>query len=179
MKRLTDYEAAWVLGGAERVALTMFVTMVTAGQLEVACKRQRVKEGEAPLTAAEGSAALRIETAALDLLPESGLPVDEFVARLAAKPAIKTLDAALSTQGVSRPRVLPRFSPLHRELREQPATGVRRVAVLGVEGIEDARLRDIFEHPLPDTPKYAKVHPIRDNTFDGTIGPTPGIIYGP
>ncbi|MFI5729919.1 hypothetical protein ACIA49_07315 [Kribbella sp. NPDC051587] len=178
MKRLTEYETAWVLGGAERVALTVFVAMVNAGQLEVAYKRQRVREGERPLTAADGSAALRIETAALDLLPESGLAVDDFGARLAASPALKALDSALAAKGVARPRFLARFSPLHRELREQKATGVRRVAVLGVDGIEDERLREIFEHPLPAVPKFATVNPIRDNTFDGSIGPTPGIIYG-
>ncbi|WP_405062686.1 hypothetical protein OG474_13925 [Kribbella sp. NBC_01505] len=174
MTKLTEYETAWVLGGAERVALTVFIAMAAAGQLEVGFKRQRVKEGEAPLMSAEGTAALRIETAALELLPESGLPIDEFITRLAGRPAIKTLD-----EGVSRPRVLSRFSPLHRELRAENPTGVRRVAVLGVAGIEDERLREIFEHPLPGVPKFAGVHPVRDNTFDGTIGPTPGILYGP
>ncbi|WP_344149477.1 hypothetical protein [Kribbella yunnanensis] len=191
MNRLTDYETAWILGGAGRVALTVFITMTTAGQLDVAYKRQRVKEGEAPLDSVDGSTAasgagsaagsvgLRIESAALDLLPESGLPVYEFVTRLAASPAIRALDSALEARGVRRPRVLPRFSPLHRQLREEAATGVRRVAVLGVEGIEDERLRDIFEHPLPGVPKFAGVNPIRDNTIDGTIGPHPDLqVWG-
>ncbi|MFB6725481.1 hypothetical protein ACFCV3_35200 [Kribbella sp. NPDC056345] len=177
MKRLTDYETAWILGGAERVALTVFVTMATAGQLEVGFKRQRVKEGEAPLEAAEGSAALRIETAALDLLPASGLPVDEFVAQLTASQAVMALDDALAAQGVVRPRILPRFSPLHRELREQVATGLRRVAVLGVAGIDDLRLREIFENPLPEVPQFERVNPIKDNTFDGTLDRSPGGSY--
>jgi hypothetical protein len=74
--------------------------------------------------------------------------------------------------------VLPRFSPLHRELREEPATGVRRVAVLGVEGIEDERLRDIFENPLPGVPKFAEVPQFRDDPADSVIDPPPSVFYG-
>ena len=176
MKRLTDYEAAWVLGGAERVALTVFVAMTVSGQLDVAYKRQRVREGEVPLSAADDSS-VRIETAALELLPSSGLTVGEFLTQLATAPVLETLDEALATKGVRRPAVLPRFSPLHRELREQPATGVRRVAVLGVEGIDDERLRDIFEHPLPGVPRVAEVPPFRD-TYDGMNEPSRYAWYG-
>ncbi|HEY3560420.1 MAG TPA: TIGR04222 domain-containing membrane protein [Kribbella sp.] len=165
MERLTTYEIAWLVGGAERAALVVFVALAADGRLDVAHKRQRVK-------VARSESTYPVEAAALELVPESGLAVGEFLRRIAATPAVADLGAAVRAKG--QLRVLRRFSPTYRDLLEHPGTGVRRVAVLGVPAVEDERLRDMLEHPLPPMPKIDPLTPVRDNTFDGSIGPSPG-----
>ena len=44
--------------------------------------------------------------------------------------------------------------------------------------IEDERLRDLLAHPLPAMPRIEPFTPVRDNTFDGSIGPSPGTGSG-
>ena len=168
MNKLTTYEAAWLIGGAERAALVIFVALATDGRLEVADKRQRVK-------LVRSEATYPVEAAALALVPESGLGVADFRTRIAATEAVKELEAAVRAKG--QLRMLRWFSPTYRDLLEHPGTGVRRVAVLGVPGIEDERLRDMLEHPLPAMPKIDPFKPVRDNTIDGTLGPTTGSGY--
>ncbi|TDW81230.1 TIGR04222 domain-containing membrane protein [Kribbella sp. VKM Ac-2566] len=168
MNKLTTYEAAWLIGGAERAALVIFVALATDGRLEVADKRQRVK-------LVRSEAAYPVEAAALALVPESGLGVADFRTRIAATEAVKELETAVRAKG--QLRMLRWFSPTYRDLLEHPGTGVRRVAVLGVPGIEDERLRDMLEHPLPAMPKIDPFKPVRDNTIDGTLGPTTGSGY--
>jgi hypothetical protein len=165
MNKLTTYEAAWLIGGAERAALVIFVALATDGRLDVADKRQRVK-------LVRSESAYPVEAAALALVPESALGVADFLARIAATGAVKDLEAAVRAKG--QLRMLRWFSPTYRELLEDPGTGVRRVAVLGVPGIEDERLRDMLEHPLPAMPKIDPFNPVRDNTVDGSIGPSQG-----
>ncbi|TDW89224.1 uncharacterized protein (TIGR04222 family) [Kribbella pratensis] len=168
MNKLTTYEAAWLIGGAERAALVIFVALATDCRLEVADKRQRVK-------LVRSEAAYPVEAAALALVPESGLGVADFRTRIAATEAVKELEAAVRAKG--QLRMLRWFSPTYRDLLQHPGTGVRRVAVLGVPGIEDERLRDMLEHPLPAMPKIDPFKPVRDNTIDGTLGPTTGSGY--
>jgi uncharacterized protein (TIGR04222 family) len=165
MERLTTYEVAWLVGGAERAALVVFVALAADGRLDVAHKRQRVK-------VARSESTYPVEAAALELVPESGLAVTDFLRRIAATRAVADLGAAVRAKG--QLRVLRRFSPTYRELVKHPGTGVRRVAVLGVPGVEDERLRDMLEHPLPPMPKIDPLTPVRDNTIDGTIGPSEG-----
>lgn len=165
MDGLTDYEVGYLVGGAPRAALVALVTLAADGRLEVAYKRQRVKVSRT-------GSKYPVEAAALGLVPESGLGVAEFLADLAATPAVADLEKALRAKG--QLRFLRWFSPTYRGLTAQPGTGVRRVAVLGVPGIEDERLRDVLEHPLPPMPRIDPMLPVRDNTFDGSIGPSQG-----
>lgn len=165
MDKLSTYEGAWLAGGAERAALVAFVALAADGRLDIADKRQRVKVARAEST-------YPVEAAALALIPESGLGVAEFLGRLAATKAVADLDAAVRAKG--QLRFLRWFSSTYRDLAARPGTGLRRVAVLGTAGIEDAQLREIVEHPLPEMPKVAAANPVRDNTVDGSIGPSPG-----
>ncbi|MGZ0150296.1 TIGR04222 domain-containing membrane protein [Kribbella sp. WER1] len=165
MERLTPYEVAWLVGGAERAAVVVLVTLAGDGRLEVAYKRQRVK-------AVGTESTYPVEAAALELVPESGLTVPEFVARVAATPAVADLGTALRAKG--QLRALRWFSSTYRELLARPGTGARRVAVLGVPWVEDDRLREMLANPLPEMPKIDPFNPIKDNTIDGSIGPTSG-----
>ncbi|MFD7156390.1 TIGR04222 domain-containing membrane protein [Kribbella sp. NPDC059898] len=165
MDRLTPYEVAYLVGGAGRAAVVVFVTLAGDGRLEIAYKRQRVK-------AVRTDSTYPVEAAALALVPESGLTVPEFLAAVAATPAVAELGAAVRAKG--QLRALRWFSRTYRELREHPGTGVRRVAVLGVPGIEDDRLREMLANPLPGMPRVDPFSPVRDNTIDGSIGPSPG-----
>ncbi|MET9314186.1 TIGR04222 domain-containing membrane protein [Kribbella sp. NPDC003505] len=169
MTQLTTYEAAWLLGGAQRTALVVLVALATDGRLEVAYKRQRIK-------ILRTEATYPLEAAALALVPASGLGVADFLARVAATEAVADLRAAIRAKG--QLRILRRFSPTYRELIADPGTGVRRVAVLGVPGIEDERLRDMLANPLPAMPKIDPFSSVRDNTEDGTIGPSEGTWTG-
>ncbi|RZU20132.1 uncharacterized protein (TIGR04222 family) [Kribbella rubisoli] len=165
MDKLSTYEVAWLVGGAERAALVTFVALAADGRLDVAYKRQRVKVARTEST-------YPVEAAALALVPESGIGVTELLARLAALPEVAGLNAAVRAKG--QLRFLRWFSSTYRDLAARPGTGLRRVAVLGVPGIEDVQLRDMLEHPLPDLPKIDPVVPVRDNTIDGSIGPSSG-----
>lgn len=165
MDRLTPYEVAYLVGGAERAAVVVFVTLTGDGRLEVAYKRQRVKKVRA-------ESAYPVEAAALELVPDSGLTVPEFLTAVAATPAVADLGTAVRAKG--QLRFLRRFSSTYRELLAHPGTGARRVAVLGVPGIADDRLREMLANPLPPMPKINPLHPVRDNTVDGTIGPSTG-----
>jgi uncharacterized protein (TIGR04222 family) len=170
MNSLTTDEIAWLVGGARRVALVTFVSLATDGRLEVAYRRQRV-------TVARKDAADRVSAVALALVPESGLRVDEFIDQVAATKPVTDLNAAVLAKG--HPRLLRWLSPAFRALVQQPGTGLRRVAILGVPGVEDERLRDILEHPRPEVPKFTPHKAIADNSIDGTIGPDPNIMSGP
>ncbi|MGW7679104.1 TIGR04222 domain-containing membrane protein [Kribbella sp. NPDC054772] len=165
MDKLTTYEIAWLVGGSERAAVVVLVTLAAGEQLEVAYKRQRIR-------VARVESAYPVEAAALDLVPDSGIGVSEFLAAVAASPAVTALEKDVRAKG--QLRGLRWFSKTYRELREHPGTGVRRVAVLGVPAIEDQELRDMLAHPLPGMPKIDPMLPVRDNTIDGTIGPSPG-----
>ncbi|WP_329004147.1 TIGR04222 domain-containing membrane protein [Kribbella sp. NBC_00709] len=165
MDSLTPYEVAWLVGGAERAAVVTFVALATDGRLDIAYKRQRVK-------VARAESVYPIEAAALAVVPETGLGVGDFLAQVAATPEVADLDRAVRAKG--QLRFLRWFSPTYRGLAEHPGTGVRRVAVLGVPGIEDEQLRNLLEHPLPGVPKIDPLTPVRDNTFDGSIGPSNG-----
>ncbi|MER7250889.1 TIGR04222 domain-containing membrane protein [Kribbella sp. NPDC000426] len=165
METLTAYEVAWLVGGAERAALVTLVALAADGRLEIAYKRQRVKVARTEST-------YPVEAAALALVPDSGLGVAEFLVRLAATKEVAGLDAAVRAKG--QLRFLRWFSSTYRDLAARPGSGLRRVAVLGAAGIEDAQLREVVEHPLPEMPKVASIKPVRDNTVDGSIGPSPG-----
>lgn len=165
MDRLTRYEVAYLVGGAERAAVVVFVTLAGDGRLEIAYRRQRVKVVRTEST-------YPVEAAALALVPESGLTVPEFLTAVAATPAVADLGTAIRAKG--QLRFLRWFSSTYRELLAHPGTGVRRVAVLGVPGIADDRLREMLANPLPEMPKIDPVNPVRDNTFDGSIGPSAG-----
>jgi uncharacterized protein (TIGR04222 family) len=160
---LTTYEIAWLVAGAERVAQVALVALASDGRLAVAYKRQRVKVQR--LEAADP-----IEAAALELVPESGLSVSALVNRLAASAAVLQLESAVRGKGVRR-RGLLRPSRTYRELVRDPGSGLRRVAVLGTPGIEDERLREVFEHPRPEMPDFNQQRSRTYNTIDGTIGP--------
>jgi uncharacterized protein (TIGR04222 family) len=165
MEKLTPYETAWLAGGAERVALVVFAALTADGRLEVAAKRQRVKVVRADAT-------YPVEAAALALVPDSGLTVQDFLRKVSRLEQVGAYAAAVRAKG--QLRSLRWFSPAYRELQQHPGTGLRRVAVLGAAGVEDAELRDMLEHPRPDMPKIDPVLPVRDNTFDGSIGPSQG-----
>lgn len=170
MSGLTTYESAYLVGGKGRAALVAFIALAADGRLDVAYGRQRVK-------VARDEATDEIETAAFALVPESGLTVAEFIEQVAATEPVKALKAAIVAKGLLRP--LRWFSPAYRELVAHPGTGLHRVAVLGVPGIEDERLRDILEHPRPEVPKVARHKSVTDNTLDGSIGPNQNTFNGP
>jgi hypothetical protein len=162
METLTEYEIASLVGGSERVALVAFVALAKDGRLKVAYKRQRVKVERNEPTGP-------IEAAALDLVPESGLSVVDFISRMAASSAVLELDSALRARRIRRSRWLVWPSRIYRDLVKHPGTGPRRVAVLGLPGIEDDRLRDILEHPRPAMPQFDNHKSRTFNQLDGTL----------
>ncbi|HZX05361.1 TIGR04222 domain-containing membrane protein [Kribbella sp.] len=168
METLTAYELAWLVGGAERAALVVFVALATDGRLDVAHNRQRVK-------VARTESKYPVEATALELIPDSGLAVPDLLRQLAATPAVAELAAAVRAKG--QLRLVRRLSPAYRDLLKHPGTGIRRVAVLGVPGVDDERLRTMLAHPLPAMPKIDPFTPVRDNTIDGTIDPPANTGY--
>jgi hypothetical protein len=109
-------------------------------------------------------------------VPESGLSVVDFISRLAASSAVLELDSALRAKRIRRTRRRIWPSRTYRGLVKHPGTGPGRVAVLGVPGIEDDRLRDILEHPGPAMPEFDEHKSRTFNQIDGTLDrPNDGI----
>ncbi|MBG6092258.1 TIGR04222 domain-containing membrane protein [Actinomadura viridis] len=137
------YEIAYLCGGAERVAQVVLVALWQDGRIKIAPARQRV-------TVARPESRHPIEAVALEVVPSTGLPLWRVLTRIAAHPATARIVSSLRAKGLRRSR------RLRRRLVADPGDGLRRVAVLGTPGIEDRKLRKIFETPDPRLAEWAR-----------------------
>ncbi|GAA1556226.1 hypothetical protein GCM10009678_44090 [Actinomadura kijaniata] len=151
------YETAYLCGGAERVALVVLVALRQDGRIGIAPARRRV-------TVVRPESRHPVEAAALEVIPPAGLPLWRALTRIAAHPAVALVAASLRDRGL-RPSRRPRRRPAL-----DPGEGLRRAAVLGAPGIEDARLRRIFETPDPQLAEWARPKIVLRST---TANPAP------
>jgi hypothetical protein len=148
---LDVYEAAYLCGGAQRVALAAVVTMQQDGRLKISRTRHRVQ-------VVRRRASQPVERAVLDAVPGSGRVLGSLLRDIAGSAAVEELIGGLRGGGLLGHHTLaghPHLSAAGRKARKEledsaaQAHGERRVAVLGSSGIADAALRDIFESPDP------------------------------
>lgn len=140
---LNPYEIAYLCGDAERVAQVAVVSLWQDHRIKITAARQRV-------TVVRPESQHPIEAAVLEVIPSTGLPLWRVVTRIAAHPTTSEVSASLQVKGLRRSRRLA------KRLAADPGEGLRRVAVLGTPGIEDERLRKIFETPDPRLAEWAR-----------------------
>ena len=179
---LDVYQVAYLCGGRERPAIVALVALCEDHQIKISPARHRVealrREPRDP-----------VESAALDALPGHGRvlgPTIQLIARSVAIDDIgRTLHAArlLPDSPISAlwqwRRAIARRRMTHRLSHDGTLDGARRVAVQGLQGINDERLRTIFETPdpapvelpdrLPDFPRdpFYENPPYRPGTLGG------------
>jgi hypothetical protein len=142
------YEIAYLCGGAERVAMVALIQLHGAERIKISTARHRV-------AVLLREAADPIEAAVLDAVPDVGKVRGRVVEEVARSAAVAELVTELRAGGlIARHRVPGRagLTRRGRRLRKELQAAVpdgQRVAVLGIPGIEDARLRRIFETPDP------------------------------
>jgi hypothetical protein len=151
VSKLGLYETAYLCGGAQRVAVAAVVAMVDDGRLKISRTRHRVQ-------VVRRSATEAIERAVLDAVPGSGRVLGPLLLQVADSAAVKELISGLRDAGLVGHHVLaghPHLTAEGRRVRKElegslaRTRGERRVAVLGIGGITDAGLRDVFESPDP------------------------------
>ena len=155
MRSLALYQTAWLCGEADRVAVTALAALIADGRLVLAPKRQRVKVGR---DEPEG----KVEAAALALVPDTGLRVSDFLDGVRESEPVAALAKKLRLAIWTF-----RLSNKHRGLRAESSTGARRVAIHGIEGVEDDDLREVLENPLPGVRTFELPKPPIDNSADG------------
>ena len=169
---LDVYEIAYLCGGAERVALAAVVAMQQDGRIAISRSRHRVQ-------VARRRASQPVECAVLDAVPGTGTVLGQLLHDVAHSAAMQELIDGLRRDGLVGHYAMaghPHLSAAGRKARaELEDSGVkvpreRRVAVLGVSGIGDAGLRDIFE--TPDPPSGGKLLPKTRKT-GGTYSDVP------
>ncbi|MFC4049795.1 TIGR04222 domain-containing membrane protein [Actinomadura syzygii] len=146
MDGLTVFEIACLCGGAERVAMTALVALHQDDRIKIGFARHRV-------VAVAETADDPIERDALAAIPSTGLLLRPALAAIKNTEQVRQVTEALRAKGLDG-RI--RAHRMRRELAADPGTGLHRIAVLGVPGIEDDRLRRVFEEPDPKPEKFKR-----------------------
>jgi hypothetical protein len=91
-----------------------------------------------------------VELAVLDAVPGAGLELSSIVEVVAGSRAMRQTRGMLAARGLA-PKWLPGLTQAGRRARHEvfanPPEGLRRIAVLGPEAIEDAQVRRTFTDP--------------------------------
>ncbi|XVQ08150.1 TIGR04222 domain-containing membrane protein [Spirillospora sp. CA-255316] len=143
-RELDLYEAAYLCGGVERVAMVALAALRREGAVAVTVARPRVTvlehRGEDP-----------VQRAMLDAVPAKGMTLNDVIQKITESSEIKEIVAGLRDRGLlrrsrsgARPSLSRRGRQCSKELTDLPPEGYG-MAVLGVEGIDgDDDLRKIF-----------------------------------
>jgi hypothetical protein len=176
-------EIAYLCGGPERVALAAVVAMQEDERITISRIRHRVY-------VARRAASQPVENTVLDAIPDQGKVLGQLLHQVAHSAAVQELIDGLRRDGLIGRHLLaghPHLSAAGRKARTELANPgakmprERRVAVLGISGIADAGLREIFQTPdpppgdklLPKTRKTADT--FRDVPSDTHIPGYPGV----
>jgi hypothetical protein len=166
---LDRYEVGYVCGDPTRVALVVLVALYEDEQIKISPARHRVEAVRpAPRDA--------VETAALEVIARPGKVLGPAVRAIADSDAVGEIGRRLRDDGLlptSRLSALWQWGRSIRRLRlrrrllcHPDVDGLTRVALLGTSGINDSRLRRIFE--TPDPPPAIKAPRMYAGSFDPT-----------
>lgn len=154
VSELDVYEIAYLCGGVERVALAAVAALQHDGRITISRTRHRVQ-------AVRRKTSQPVERAVLDAVPATGKVLGQLLHDVAHSAAVQELIEGLRRDGLVGQHSLtghPHLSAAGRKARaELEARGERSVAVLGIGGIADPALRDIFQ--TPDPPPGGKLVP--------------------
>ncbi|MFI5708439.1 TIGR04222 domain-containing membrane protein [Kribbella sp. NPDC051620] len=140
---LSLHELSCLCGGARRAVVTAVLALCQSGQLEIGA------DGRAHRLDQPNSAELDlIEQAVLAAVPVGPFELSSIVEAVAGSSGMRQTRAMLVARGLA-PKWLPGLTRTGRRARREvlanPPEGLRRVAVLGPEAIEDAQLRRTLE----------------------------------
>lgn len=137
------YEAAYLCGGPERVALTAVVTLRRDGQIKISPARHRVQ-------VTHDQASHPVERAVLDAAPWPGMGLGSVLAEVAVSAAVRSTGDQLR-----RRALLGKHSHLTRagrqlrdELEGEVPEGLR-IAVLGASEVDDELRKALTKPDLP------------------------------
>jgi len=170
------YEAAYLCGGPERVALTAVVTMSRDGRIKISPARHRVQ-------VASEQAGHPVERAVLDAAPWPGAGLRLVLDEVAGSAAVRATADQLRARDL-----LGKHSHLTaagRQLRGELEDGVPeglQVAVLGLDAVDD-ELRKVLKEPdrppgrtlVPEQRDDRKRHAHGDPSSDNDVAGYPGV----
>ncbi|MFI0407612.1 TIGR04222 domain-containing membrane protein [Actinomadura sp. 3N508] len=144
LDELDRYTTAYLCGGPSRVVLVAVLALYERRAIRISRATRRagavVREPGDP-----------VEEAVLTAIPNAGRPLGQVIAEAAESAAALAVADALREAGLMRGRrPTRRGRALRRSLIGEPgASQAGRLAVLGPDGVEDARLRAILQAKDP------------------------------
>jgi uncharacterized protein (TIGR04222 family) len=154
---LSLHELAYLCGGPRRAVLTAVLALCQSEQLEIGADGRAYRLDQASAEPSTGAARVGwgvevdvVEQAVLDVVPGAGFELSSVVEAVAKSRAMRQTRGMLAARGLA-PKWLPGLTGAGRRARREvlanPPEGLRRIAVLGPEAIEDAQLRRTFTDP--------------------------------
>ncbi|WP_171064580.1 TIGR04222 domain-containing membrane protein [Actinomadura soli] len=144
MDELDRYTIAYLCGGPSRVAQVAVLTLYER-------RGVRISKGTRRADALAREPGDPVEAAVLAAIPAAGRPLGQVIAAAAESAAALAVAGALREAGLMRGRrPTRRGRALRRTLAGEPgASQAERLAALGPDGVEDARLREILRADDP------------------------------
>ncbi|WP_328322396.1 TIGR04222 domain-containing membrane protein [Kribbella sp. NBC_00382] len=140
---LSLHELSYLCGGPRRAVLTAVLALCQSEQLEIGADGRAHRLDEVGW----GDA---LEQAVLDVVPSAGLELESIVDAVAESKAMRATRGMLAARGLAL-RWFPGLTGAGRRARHEvltnPPEGLRRIAVLGAEAIQDAQLRRTLTDP--------------------------------
>lgn len=158
---LSLHELSYLCGGPRRAVLTAVLALCQSEQLEIGADGRAYRLDQAPAepstTAAELSTGAAwagevdaVEQAVLEAVPNAGFELESIVDAVAGSRALRATRGMLAARGLAL-RWWPGLTGAGRRARHEvlanPPEGLRRIAVLGPEAIQDAQLRRTLTDP--------------------------------
>jgi hypothetical protein len=142
---LSLHELSYLCGGPRRAVLTAVLALCQSEQLEIGADGRAYRLDEL------GAAELEpVEEAVLEVVPVAGFDLISITEAVAGSRGMKQTRSMLAARGLA-PRWLPGLTGAGRRARHEvlanPPEGLRRIAVLGAEAIQDAQLRRTLTDP--------------------------------
>ncbi|TDD68532.1 TIGR04222 domain-containing membrane protein [Actinomadura rubrisoli] len=138
MNEFGPYEIAYLCGGPERVAQTAVLVLYEK-------RRVRVSRGTHRVEAVRREADDPVQEAVLAEIPGTGRLLGQVLAAVAGTDEVRAVGDALREAGMlRRSRPTRAGKALRREAAEAAADDAGRLAALGPDGVEDAKMREIL-----------------------------------
>ncbi|TDB84124.1 TIGR04222 domain-containing membrane protein [Actinomadura sp. KC216] len=140
MDEFDGYTAAYLCGGPARVVLVAVLALYER-------RAVRISKGARRADAVVREPGDPVEAAVLAAIPNAGRPLGQVIAEAAESAAVLAVADPLRKAGLMRGgRPTRRGRAVRRSLTAEPGPSqAGRLAALGPDGVEDARLREILQ----------------------------------
>lgn len=161
---LSLHELSYLCGGPKRTVLTAILALCQSNQLEIGTDGRIYRLDQLVLASGGptwSSDVDPVEQAVLDVVP-FGLGISTTTVAIDSV-AVRETRGMLVERGLATnwlPGLTRAGRRVRREVLANPPEGLRRIAVLGPEAIEDAQLRHVFTEPTHRLARQV-LHPVR------------------